>query len=93
MLSDKVDKFVLDKHKDSFQFKSFKKELENAYKWCFKKYDKNELLNFNKAKDSDKQKSIQSKIRIYKRLLTKAKGEKKKTIESKLRIYNRLLKA
>lgn len=51
MLSDKVDNFVLDKHKDSFQFKSFKKELENAYKWCFKKYDKKEIDHLNRPQE------------------------------------------
>lgn len=51
MLSDKVDNFVLDKHKDSFQFKSFKNELKNAYKWCFKKYDKKEIVDLNRPQE------------------------------------------
>lgn len=75
MLSDKVDKFVLDKHKDSFQFKSFKSELENAYKWCLKKYEK-----------QPKQNIIDKKIKVLKLLLGTSKGEKKQLLEKKIKV-------
>lgn len=79
MLSDKVDRFVLDEHKDSFQFKSFKKELENAYKWCFKKYEK----------QGKKQNIIDKKIKVLKLLLGTKQGEyggNKEIIKKKIKV-------
>ena len=86
-----------------FSIESARKKLntskgEKLYEYDFDGYPMHEVMvsgleDEKQPKQTEKQKSIQAKIRIYERLLTKAKGEKKNTIESKLRIYNRLLKA
>tara|TARA_R110000823_G_scaffold206627_11_gene337321 strand:+ start:2928 stop:5153 length:2226 start_codon:yes stop_codon:yes gene_type:complete len=67
--------------------------LKNALKKSILAYQKTKPSSEKKEpKETEKQKSIQAKIRIYERLLTKAKGENKNIIESKIRIYNKLLK-